>query len=550
MPSAATLRLQIETALQDRIPGALTPRPRMMRDLVPTGISELDVLLEGGLPMGAITELVGPQASGRTTVAMAALAAMTHEGNTVAWVDTSDTLDPESAAAAGIDLSRQLWVRCGQSSSALPTLAPQPPNSGAGAALLAPGSRMPAPGGGGGSPHPRGETRGMSQAVGAFLQPGTFAHPVPSRNGPERRKNRMIGTPGAPNRRLLESSLDRTPQDARPFPRRARDREEQIPTDRRPSRRQAMHAQQDTASGRPASLQACQIAHTAAIASSRSQAGHWTNNANNAHGRALHTPPNDIAAGLPRFQAMEAHALGQPQGVACDPASWKPSAADVHLSLPTNISASATPTLKRSVIAMPGISAGSPPLKSRSKHSSSLAGDRPTGLSRATSPLWQALDQALRATDLLLAAGGFSALVLDLGSIPAEFAWRIPLATWFRFRAAADRARTVLLVITQYPCARSSAELVLRFTPAGLQAAKTVLTGAQFHVRIDRRRFENQPVDSAAQERKAATHGKLRLVPDRKQPQRETTWHRAAVWSSAARINPEVPSTAHRGAHA
>jgi len=46
---------------------------------------------------------------------------------------------------------------------------------------------------------------------------------------------------------------------------------------------------------------------------------------------------------------------------------------------------------------------------------------------------WSRLDQALRATDLLLQAGGFAAIVLDLGDTAAEYTRRIPLATWFVF---------------------------------------------------------------------------------------------------------------------
>ena len=62
---------------------------------------------------------------------------------------------------------------------------------------------------------------------------------------------------------------------------------------------------------------------------------------------------------------------------------------------------------------------------------------RPSVNEPATKPFAQ-LDQALRATDLLLQAGGFAAIVLDLGDTAAEHARRIPLATWFRFRQAAD----------------------------------------------------------------------------------------------------------------
>jgi hypothetical protein len=78
-----------------------------------------------------------------------------------------------------------------------------------------------------------------------------------------------------------------------------------------------------------------------------------------------------------------------------------------------------------------------------------------------TAKPWARLDQALRATDLLLQAGGFAAIVLDLGSTAPEHGARIPLATWFRFRQAADRTRCSLLVLAQEPLAQSSAAVVL-----------------------------------------------------------------------------------------
>ena len=61
---------------------------------------------------------------------------------------------------------------------------------------------------------------------------------------------------------------------------------------------------------------------------------------------------------------------------------------------------------------------------------------------------WARIEQALRVTDLLLQAGGFSAIVLDLGGIAPEFAARVPLATWFRYRAAAERTQASLLLLT------------------------------------------------------------------------------------------------------
>jgi recombination protein RecA len=115
----------------------------------------------------------------------------------------------------------------------------------------------------------------------------------------------------------------------------------------------------------------------------------------------------------------------------------------------------------------------------------------------ATSPAstpWQALDQALRATDLLLQAGGFSALILDLGSTPPEIAWRIPLATWFRFRAACDRTRAALLLLTQHPCARGSAETTVRLAPGTLESESKVMTAIRFHATTERTRSQTSQV--------------------------------------------------------
>lgn len=72
------------------------------------------------------------------------------------------------------------------------------------------------------------------------------------------------------------------------------------------------------------------------------------------------------------------------------------------------------------------------------------------------------LDQALRAMDLLLQTGGFGAIVLDLSDVRAELATRIATSYWYRFRLAAEQAQTALILLTQTPCAKSCASLVLR----------------------------------------------------------------------------------------
>jgi hypothetical protein len=76
---------------------------------------------------------------------------------------------------------------------------------------------------------------------------------------------------------------------------------------------------------------------------------------------------------------------------------------------------------------------------------------------------------ALRATDLLLAAGGFGLVAMDLGDVPPAVARRIPLTSWFRFRRTVENTPTVLVTLEQEPCARTCASLVLRLAAGELQ---------------------------------------------------------------------------------
>ena len=91
--------------------GVADPRPDL--DRASTGHAGLDARLSGGVPRGQVSELVGPRSSGRTALTLRMLAAATARGELVALVDALDMLDVESAAAAGIDLDRLLWVRGG-----------------------------------------------------------------------------------------------------------------------------------------------------------------------------------------------------------------------------------------------------------------------------------------------------------------------------------------------------------------------------------------------------------------------------------------------------
>ena len=337
MSFAFALRAQIEAALAQRIPSALTPAPREIRTTVPTGIQGWDELLQGGLPVGAISEVAGPACSGRTSFALRCMAEMTQAGKACAWIDVSDEMHPESAAATGVALTHLLWVRCGVAT----TGEEKPSRNGF---TLPPEYLIPCPikkglHGGGFGPHPRTEAKGLSDSVGGLLR--------------------------APS--LISQCAE--PQ---------------------------------------------------------------------------HKP--------------------RPQRPAYNPQS-------------SNVPVSGKKTSK------PG---------------------KP----------WSRIDQALRVTDLLLQAGGFGAIVLDLGSIAPEHVSRIPLATWFRYRAAAERTQACVLLLTQHPCAKSSAGLVLHLEPGKiLRDEPTVFTGIEHCIAVARQRFTPAPAN---------------VVPLRKPPQRE----RSARWQS------------------
>jgi RecA DNA recombination protein len=63
------------------------------------------------LPIGAITEILGAISSGRTSLTHSILADATERGEFCALVDPLGAFDPQSAAQAGVDLRRLLWVR-------------------------------------------------------------------------------------------------------------------------------------------------------------------------------------------------------------------------------------------------------------------------------------------------------------------------------------------------------------------------------------------------------------------------------------------------------
>jgi len=347
MSAAATLRTQIEAALADRIPSALTPAAKAIREVASTGIAAIDAVLDGGLPVGAVTEMIGAECSGRTALALSFVAQVTKAERVCAWVDVSNTFSPESAAATGIVLKRLLWVRCGVPPASQPAAFSQGDFSLPEKYLAPPAAKKGLHGGGFG-PHPRTETKGLSDGVSGLLRHDAVA---PQYVGP----------------RCAE------PQ------RRIRVEREVVKPTSQPAKRHSL-------------------------------------------------PPH-------------------------------------------------------------------------------------------TAKPWSRIEQALRVTDLLLQAGGFSAIVLDLGSIAPEYVSRIPLATWFRYGAAAERSRTSVLLLTQHACSKSSAGLVLRLQAGPpFSGENTVLAGLERHVEVSRQRF---------------TEVSANVVPFRKPAQRASgaDWQSKTVWA-------------------
>lgn len=112
--SPATARAVVESLLRHRqFDRTLTTARPLTAPVsgVPFAVQPLDHYLQGGLPAGQLSEVVGPASSGRTSLVWQWMAAATRRGDTVALIDTFDRFDPASAVACGIVLERVLWVR-------------------------------------------------------------------------------------------------------------------------------------------------------------------------------------------------------------------------------------------------------------------------------------------------------------------------------------------------------------------------------------------------------------------------------------------------------
>ena len=102
----------------DSIPQQSAPVIRLRRHalppaaILPTGAAGLDAALgAGGLPRGCMTEIFGPAACGKTTLAMHIIAATQHAGGVAALIDAEHALDPAYCRALGVDLDALLFAQ-------------------------------------------------------------------------------------------------------------------------------------------------------------------------------------------------------------------------------------------------------------------------------------------------------------------------------------------------------------------------------------------------------------------------------------------------------
>jgi hypothetical protein len=119
---------------------------------------------------------------------------------------------------------------------------------------------------------------------------------------------------------------------------------------------------------------------------------------------------------------------------------------------------------------------------------------------------WKRLEQALKATDLLLHSGGWGVVVVDLGGISWVDARRINLSMWFRFRRAVENTPTILLLLGEESCAKSCATLVLRCqrkadcwrrAAGSAQTGISTFEGFEVQGEVTRSRVLLQPADFA-----------------------------------------------------
>jgi recombination protein RecA len=110
-PSKLTLKQRLkDEVFKNRRPFSFNPSSTTGPETIFTGIREVDQLSKG-FPRGRLTEIVGPNSSGRTSLLLSTLAQVTDKEEVCALIDPAGIFDPASAAHIGVDLERLLWIR-------------------------------------------------------------------------------------------------------------------------------------------------------------------------------------------------------------------------------------------------------------------------------------------------------------------------------------------------------------------------------------------------------------------------------------------------------
>ena len=94
-------------------------------------------------------------------------------------------------------------------------------------------------------------------------------------------------------------------------------------------------------------------------------------------------------------------------------------------------------------------------------------GPEATGGDRAGGDPWsRVLDRAIKAVNLVLQAGGFDLVILDLAEVPMEAIRRLPFTTWFRLQRTLEGSRTACLLAAPAPVARSAGGVTVQLSRA------------------------------------------------------------------------------------
>ena len=102
---------KINTALEREAVFFYTPEKEKPISWIPTWIPELDVILGGGIPRGRISEISGPFASGKTTLAVAIIASAQREGVATAFIDAEHTFSRSFAELFGVEANKLIFNR-------------------------------------------------------------------------------------------------------------------------------------------------------------------------------------------------------------------------------------------------------------------------------------------------------------------------------------------------------------------------------------------------------------------------------------------------------